>query len=238
MSTLLEILRLKVGQQGTNCYLVWDVESLQGVVIDPGDDATTITEELSRHNVQLVGIYLTHGHFDHVLGVLELTLATGAPVYLHPADQFLLDRAQSTAEHFLHNIADPIPHEIRHLSAETPIALGDTKMRIIHTPGHTPGSVCFMANLSDASSEKNNRLIINGRPHPTADLLFSGDTLLPEEKTDLSHRYSSKKAWFTSIAKLQQLDSQTLVLPGHGEVQPLGWYRLDQIHPPSSSPKT
>lgn len=205
----IEIIRIPVGQQATNCYLVWERDSLQALVVDPGDEATTLTELISERNLAVEGIYLTHGHFDHVMGLLELRLATGAPFYMHPADKFLLDRAESTAHHFGHE-SDPVPADFTPLAT---IALPHTRWQILHTPGHTPGSVClyFSADV---------RIFLDGGELDTHQVVFTGDTLLPEEMTDTSHRYSSSKDLWESFKKITTLPEETLVFPGHGEPLP------------------
>lgn len=213
MSTI-EIIRIPVGQQATNCYLVWERESRAAVVIDPGDDATTITEKISEQNVTATGIYLTHGHFDHAMGLLELRLATGAPFFMHPADAFLLQRAENTAHHFGHE-SDPVPTDF---SALEQIDLPHTEWSILHTPGHTPGSTCFFM-------EAQATVFVDGGELDTRRVVFTGDTLLPEEKTDTSHRYSSTASLRTSFTLLKELPQETMVLPGHGEPLPLVVYQ-------------
>ncbi len=211
--SVIEIIRMPVGQQATNCYLVWEQNTKQGVIVDPGDDATSITEKISELGLQIEGIYLTHGHFDHLLGLLELLLATGAPFYMHPADAFLLTRAQSTAQHFGFE-SDPVPTDFVALCA---VALPQTEWKVIETPGHTPGSVCLMLTSEVP-------IFLDGSELDEHQVLFTGDTLLPEEKTDTSHRYSSTKELRASFAKLRDIVGQTVVLPGHGLPLPLVAY--------------
>lgn len=182
-------------------------------MIDPGDDATTITEKISEAGLTVHGIYVTHGHFDHVMGLLELQLATSAPFYMHPADTFLLQRAESTAHHFGHE-SDPVPTDFIPLRE---VELPNTQWQVLETPGHTPGSVCLL--LKSALP-----IFLDGGELDTHSVVFTGDTLLPEEGTDTSHQYSSARDLRESFNKLKTLSGDTLVVPGHGEPLPLVAY--------------
>lgn len=190
---------LILGDLQTNCYLVWEEESKECFIIDPADDGVSISEEINSRNLQPIGVLLTHGHFDHTLGALDLKLIYGIPICCSNEDLFLLKRQNATVKHFLKiNIKAPnIEHIDKDLSLIDKLALGDEIIEVIKTPGHTPGGVCFY--------NKNNNL------------LFSGDTLFFKlrGRTDLS--YSSTKKIFESIKKLMGLPQETVVLSGHGQ---------------------
>jgi len=190
---------LILGDLGTNCYLVWDEKTKDGVVIDPGDDGVEISEEIQNRQINLVGILLTHGHFDHTLGALDLKLIYKAPIYIHNKDVFLLYRQDETAKHFLKRDTK-IPNIVKidkDLEKIKEIKIGREKLEVIETPGHTPGSVCFY-------SKKNK-------------LLFSGDTLFADDRGRTDFTYGSTKKIFESLKKLMELPDDTLVLPGHEE---------------------
>lgn len=191
--------KIVLGELGTNCYLVWNKTTKEAVVIDPADDGVTISEEIQRLGLNLIGILATHGHFDHLLGALDLKLIYQVPFYCHSADQFLLNRQNQTAKHFLgRNIAVPNFQKIdRDLKEIDQIQIGTESLQVIKTPGHTPGSVCFY-------SQKDN-------------LLFTGDTLTAEGEGDISHQYSYKEELAESLGKIKNLPKETLILSGHGE---------------------
>ena len=158
-----------------------------------------ISEEVQSKGINLVGILLTHGHFDHTLGALDLKLIYNIPIYIHNKDIFLLERQDETAKHFLkRDIKTPnIVKVEKDLEKIKEIELGEEKFEIIQTPGHTPGSVCFY--------NKKNKL------------LFSGDTLFAHDRGRTDFSYGSTKKIFESLRKLMDLPDDTIVLPGHGE---------------------
>lgn len=168
---------LIVGSMATNCYIVNDE-----IIIDPGDDAEYIMSHLTKKPSMIVA---THGHFDHIMAAYALQLAYNIPFYIHEDDIFLLSRMQSSARHFL-GLKDvdppPTPSKIK-----TP--------PFIHTPGHTPGSICL--KFSDT-------LIVG-------DTMFAGGGV---GRTDFS--YSDPRKLSISIKKIRSFPKNTRVLPGHG----------------------
>lgn len=195
---------LILGDLETNCYLVWDEETKEGVVIDPADDGVGISEEIQNKKINLIGVLLTHGHFDHTLGALDLKLIYKVPIYIHNKDTFLLDRQDETAKYFLkRKIETPNIIKIdKDLEKIKEIKIGEEKLEVILTPGHTPGSVCFY-------NKKNN-------------LLFSGDTLFFGSRGRTDFKYGSTKNIFNSLKKLVKLPEETEVLSGHGEMTTIG----------------
>lgn len=191
--------KMVLGQLDTNCYLVWDEDTKECVVIDPADDGVSISEEINNLQLKVKGVFLTHGHFDHCLGALDLKLIYNVDFGCSSKDEFLLDRQDETAKHFLKREIQ-VPNFIKidiDLNKTKIIKLGDEIFTIIKTPGHTPGSVCFY-------NRKNK-------------LLFSGDTLFAGLRGRTDFRYGSTPNIFKSLKKLMKLDKDTLVLPGHGE---------------------
>jgi len=195
---------LILGDLATNCYLVWDEDTKECFVIDPADDGVAISEEISQKGLKPVGILLTHGHFDHALGALDLKLIYNIPLYCNNLDFFLLDRQNKTATHFLkHNVKIPDIKKIDvDLEKVEKIKLGSNVLEVIKTPGHTPGSVCF---LNPPLSED------------VKHLLFSGDTLFKGLRGRTDFKYASTEKIFESLKKLFELPEDTVVLSGHGE---------------------
>lgn len=193
----MEIKSLVIGELQTNCYLVWDKETKEGLIIDPGDDANFVTEQVLGLNFQPISIVATHGHFDHLLAADELSMAFGVPLLIHQEDLPLLNRLQKSAEHWLkRKIVEKPPVNIKILKSVNIISFGSEALTIIETPGHTPGSICLY------SAEQN--------------LLFTGDTLFAEGVGRTDYSYSSEKELEKSIAKLKSLSKETLIYPGHG----------------------
>lgn len=191
--------KILIGEVETNCYLVWDEKTKECLVIDPADDGVSISEEINNKKLEVKVIFLTHGHFDHCLGALDLKLIYNVDFGCNEKDAFLLNRQDETAKHFLKKEIQ-VPNFIKidiDLDKIKKIKLGEEIIEIIKTPGHTPGSVCFY-------NKKNN-------------LLFSGDTLFAGCRGRTDFKYGSTKKIFESLKKLMKLDKETLVLPGHGE---------------------
>lgn len=168
---------LVVGSMATNCYIVDDI------IIDPGDDAEYIISHLTQKPSMIVA---THGHFDHIMAAYAIQLAYNIPFYIHKDDIFLLANMQSSAQHFLGlKEIDPPP-------VATPIKNNS----FIHTPGHTPGSICL--KFGDA-------LLVG-------DTVFAGGAV---GRTDFS--YSDKEQLHQSIERILKLSGGTRILPGHGQ---------------------
>ena len=189
--------KVVIGELNTNCYLVWNEDTKECLVIDPADDGVSISEEINRLNLKVKYVFLTHGHFDHCLGALDLKLIYKADFGCSDKDAFLLDRQDETAKHFLKREIQ-VPNFIKidvDLDKLKSFELGDDVFEIIKTPGHTPGSVCFKSG----------------------NLLFSGDTLFCGLRGRTDFKYGSTKKIFESLKKLMKLNPDTLVLPGHGD---------------------
>jgi len=190
---------LTVGQLETNCYIVFDEKNNEGIIIDPGDDADLIIATIQEKQIKPLVILATHGHFDHVMAACELQMAFKIPFYLHQKDQFLLDKLQETAEHFLgSHVKTMPPKQIDYLDPKQSITFGSNDFQIIETPGHTPGSISFYAK--------------------TDSVIFVGDLIFTEGgvgRTDFS--YCSATDLKRSINEILQLPEETTIYSGHGE---------------------
>ena len=195
----LEVLRLPVGQMAANCYIVFDSESGQAIIIDPGDDGQHIMGTIVKHAVTPTSIVATHGHFDHIMAACELQISYNLPFLIHKKDEFLVKRMRETAEHFLGiKIVDPAPIISGGLSEGQALAVGSHKLFIIDTPGHTPGSVSFYS--------RDGRFVIVG------DVLFEGGGV---GRTDQS--YANPKELRGSLQKILKLPPGTTIYSGHGQ---------------------
>ncbi len=195
---------LPVGLLSVNCSLIVDEESGKALVVDPGADAQKIIRELKSY--ELVGIVATHGHIDHVGQVKTLKERFNVPFYMHPADTFLIN--DPIWHGFERQIGAnlPCPEPDIELKDQMEIKLGDTTLRIIHTPGHTPGLCCLY--------EEKSKTLIAG------DLLFRGGVGrwdLPGG--DLNALRNSLRRIFS------ELEDDVLVICGHYEETTIGQER-------------
>lgn len=195
---------LVLGDLETNCYIVWDDKTKQCLIIDPADDGIAISEEIQVRSLKPIGVLVTHGHFDHIMGALDLKLIYDVPFYCSSKDKFLLNRQSNTASHFLNRKIE-IPNFEKidiDLDKIEEIKLGDEILKIIKTPGHTPGSVCLY--------------------NESTKLLFSGDTLFFQARGRTDFAYGSTSQIYKGLAKLMKLPADTDVLSGHGQMTTIG----------------
>ena len=186
----MKVSMMQVGPIGTNCYILEDGK--KAAVIDPGDEADRILAQLNQLDVQVEYILLTHGHYDHTTGVPELHKALpGAKIYIHQADangagSRLFPLAGQVDDLLLYDEGDTLP-------------LGALTIEVLHTPGHSPGSVTLKAG----------------------EALFTGDTLFAGDcgRTDL--RGGSWEEILASLGRLGRLEGSFHVLPGHGDTSDL-----------------
>lgn len=196
---MLQIHTLIVGELQTNCYLVWDSKSCETIIVDPGDDASYIAEHISKANITPVAILATHGHFDHILSAFELQHIFHTPFYIHIADEFLLKVMNTSANHFLKaHVVEPPPTPSKTLQAAAVFSVGSYQWKILVSPGHTPGSVCFYC--------PDKHVCITG------DTVFAGGAI-----GDWHHTYSDKQALLGSVRNILSLPEYTMLYPGHGD---------------------
>lgn len=136
---------LAVGPIMANCYIVGCEETGLAAVIDPGDEAQRILDAVARRGLKVVAILNTHGHFDHVGANAPLKAATGAEIMIHALDAPMLADLASAGRMFGLRVENSPPPD-RTLSDGDRIAVGDLSLAVIHTPGHTPGGVAFLAD--------------------------------------------------------------------------------------------
>lgn len=204
---------IPVGMLQCNCSIVADPVSREALVIDPGDEVTRILALLGRHKLSVKAIVSTHAHIDHVGGLAKLHQYTGAPVLMH-RDDLPLYQGMDVQAAFL-GVATPELTNVDQLLKEgDTLHWGTFAASVIHTPGHTPGSVCLYlpkhAKESSGASAVSNLSI-------SAPQLFAGDTLFEGSigRTDLWG--GSMEQMMDSLrGKLLHLPDETIVYPGHG----------------------
>jgi hydroxyacylglutathione hydrolase len=193
---------LPVGPLQCNCSVIGDETTREAMVIDPGDDIEDVLALLEKHHLQVKQIVITHAHIDHVGGAMKLRSATGAPILLNQNDHALLKMLDIQAAWI--GMKDPGKVEIDHsLGQADTIRVGSLAASVIHTPGHTEGSVCLYF-------QSENKLI-------AGDTLFAGSI----GRTDLPGG-SMEKMIQSLQGKLMALPDDTLVVPGHGPLTTIG----------------
>lgn len=182
-----------------NCYLLINQNSKKCVVVDPGQDIEKFADYIKKYEIRY--ILLTHGHFDHIAGVNSLKEYTDAPVLIHKDDNDMISDPATNLSHLMGS--DTIIKADTFVSDGEIIDFGDNGIKVIHTPGHTPGSVCYKCG----------------------DFLFSGDTVFKDSigRTDLpcGDYYRLRE----SVERLMELSDNISVYPGHGEMTTIGEFR-------------
>ena len=181
---MLKIDMLNLGIYWVNSYIIRDESSKTCCVIDPGGHPKKVLDYLAKNDLTLEAILLTHGHFDHVGAVKDLAEATGCSVYLHTGDLSMPEKLTAGPLHYTHSYGEG-----------DELCLAGLTIRVLHTPGHTPGSVCLVCE----------------------DALFAGDTLFARAcgRTDLAG--GDAEAMGRSLKRLAALEGEYRVFPGHNK---------------------
>src|SRR5438128_4330724 len=193
---------LPVGPLQCNCSVIGDESTHEGLVIDPGDNIEDVVSIVRKHNLQIKQIVVTHAHIDHVGGAMKLRAATGAAILLNQNDYALLKMLDAQAAWI--GVAPPGKVEIDHSVAQADsIKTGSLSADVIHTPGHTEGSICLYL--------------------PEAKKLIAGDTLFAGSigRTDLPGG-SFEKIIRSLHNRVLALPDETEVTPGHGPKTTIG----------------
>lgn len=192
-----------VGPLQENCYVVACEKTKEAVIIDPGAEADRIYDVVGSHDLSLTAILNTHGHPDHVGAVADLVERTSVPFLMHQDDVFLIEGFDSDPIRvFLQTKTPPKPH--RFLQDHEILKIGSLTVTVAHTPGHSPGSVCFLVE----------------------DVIFSGDTLFANSigRTDLPGGNQQQLLRSIQERLLSQADN-IIVYPGHGHPTTIGHER-------------
>src|SRR5271166_1824460 len=191
-----------VGPLQCNCSIIGDETTREAMVIDPGDDIEDVLALIRKHNLQVKQIVITHAHIDHVGGAMKLRAATGAPILLNQNDYALLKMLDAQAAWI--GVAPPGKVEIdRSITTGETVAAGSLTAQILHTPGHTEGSICLYFPA--------NKKFMPAKNFSPASM---GATNLPGG--------SHKKILSSIHETLLALPDETVVIPGHGELTTIG----------------
>ncbi|MCK5739008.1 MBL fold metallo-hydrolase [bacterium] len=191
----------------TNSYLIYNAQASLAVLIDPGDDSAAFAARLNREKLNLTAILLTHGHLDHVGAVAALQKQFNAKVFMHPADLPIMENGPELARNFGLPVPEPFLPD-NELVDNQHMTVAGFEFTVLHTPGHTPGGVCFLSG----------------------EHLFAGDTLFAQSigRTDLPG--GNHDQLIAAIEqKLLPLPDNTIVHPGHGPDTTIGVEKVTNV---------
>lgn len=184
---------MTVGPLQANCFIVWDDSSREAIVIDPGDEPDRILSFIKENNLKVRYIVCTHAHFDHVGALPELKVHTGAPVAVHEAEKEIYEGARDMAAFFGYDI-EKLPEPDIYLRDNDLINMGSVQLRVLHTPGHSPGGLCLYGN----------------------GVIFTGDTIFAGSVGRTDFYGGDINQLKHSFKRILSLPPDTKILPGHG----------------------
>ena len=193
---------LPVGMLQCNCSIFGDEQTREGLVVDPGDNIDEVLEIVRRHGLTVKAIVITHAHIDHIGGAQKLKAATGAPVYMNPNDAQLQAMLDVQAAWLGMRTPERVEVDTEAKDGDR-LLVGTTEVHVMHTPGHTQGSICLWL--------------------PSESTLVAGDTLFRDSigRTDLPG--GDGRQILQSIEdKLMGMPEETLVVAGHGPTTTIG----------------
>jgi hydroxyacylglutathione hydrolase len=203
-------IKIPVGMLQCNCSILGDPKTREAIVVDPGDEVERILDMVGRYKLTVKAIVSTHAHIDHVGGLAKLHQYTGAPVMMHREDLQLYNGMDVQAA-FLGMKVPDLADIDQLLKDGDALQWGRYQANVIHTPGHTPGSLCLYLPKD------------SGQVKLSQPQLYAGDTLFSGSigRTDLWGG-SMDQIMESITQKLMQLPDDTIVYPGHGEITTIG----------------
>lgn len=205
----MELSKLVLGVVSTNCYIIKNMNTKEAIIIDPGDEAATIKDYVESEGMDIKAILLTHGHFDHIMAVNELVNSYRVSVYASESEKRLLEDPNVNCSA---DIRKPYIVYCENLVKEEEIlSIAGFKIKVIGTPGHTAGCVCYYFMEQQ--------------------IMFSGDTIFLESvgRTDLPT--GNERVLLQSIKeKLIPLDDKIEVFPGHGPDTTIGYEKRHNMY--------
>ena len=195
----MEIINLYPGSFASNCYLL--VSGSHAAIADPSLNAERLLDELRSRHLTLDYILLTHGHFDHVLALDELRDACGVSAYIHEADAELLSDSHKNGFSYFFGRERVFRPAERTLTHGNVLTLGDERICVVHTPGHTKGSVCYQCD---------------------GGILLTGDTLFDGAYGRFDLYGGDARTLYDSLRSLHTLPKDLTIYPGHGAHTRLG----------------
>lgn len=197
-----KIIKLVVGELQENCFILFD-ENKDAFIVDPGDSSENIIEEIEKNDLNIKYILLTHGHFDHVGAVAALKKRFKAPIYLHKNDRNFLENPKEVRESAFGLQIEASNVDI-FVNGGDEIPFSDDKIKVIASPGHTIGSVCYLFK----------------------NYLFAGDTLFNGSIGRTDFPESDNSLMMESLKKLKELDDDIYVLSGHGPESQMSYEKM------------
>jgi glyoxylase-like metal-dependent hydrolase (beta-lactamase superfamily II) len=197
----MKIQTLVLGAVRTNCYLITNEETRETIIIDPGAQAEVVKEKITELGSVPTAVLLTHGHFDHIMAARELAEDYNIKVYAHEIEKEIVGSSDLNGGYLIHTSHTLVPDK---LIKEEMLKMADFELQVLHTPGHTAGSVCFYL--------KDQGVLISG------DTLFLGSvgrTDLPTGNFDTLQKSIREKLFV--------LPEDVIVYPGHGDATTIGY---------------
>lgn len=201
--SLMEIINISSSYMSANSYLLVDSDTNEAAVVDPGGDAPRIIYAIQSNAVRVTAILLTHGHYDHILALDEIKAYTHAPVYIHRLDNCCLQNPAFSLMGFIGRDDTFDDADVLLEDGDT-VCIGNSTVTVMHTPGHTAGSVCY---ITDAG-------------------VISGDTLFYESVGRTDFPGGSFATLSSSIRALYAREGDEIVYPGHGQTTSLSHERI------------